>query len=213
MNEQVNLLNQKHEEAIKSSMNESLLTTGEYKVIYVFSVPNSSDHVGRLKVGDATLHTKKRIKDITQSEIDAAARARIDSYAGIMDTVYELEHSELAVRPSLDGEAKHENFRDYEVHEVLMRSGIKKEFARKDKKNGEWFTTDVNTVKRAIKAVINREFYFDANDNYSEIILRDEQNDAVNQTKRFSEMVHLSALNVCYGMRKCVSVKLSLHTV
>lgn len=72
-------------------------------------------------------------------------------------------------------------FGDSEVHDVLNRSGIKKV----DYLDGtEWYKVDLETSKRAIQAVKEGKSYLDQPDSNSkkEIVLRDEQKQAVKQT-------------------------------
>lgn len=63
-----------------SSTSEPLsseLISGAYKVIYAYGIPELETHRGKLKVGDATLHSTKAWDEITQAEPEGAARARI----------------------------------------------------------------------------------------------------------------------------------------
>ena len=73
---------------------------------------------------------------------------------------------------------------DHDVHEVLKRSGIKRpEFLD----GSEWFETDVETAKSAIKAVKEGKSALDSvgstNDD-AHIILRPEQSLAVEKTRK-----------------------------
>lgn len=155
-----------------------------YRVIYVYS-DTHPDHEGRVKVGDTTLHSRKRHDELTLQELEKVARKRIDSYTKTADIDYTLEHVELAVRGvrSTEGENTFESFRDYKVHDVLVRSGHKKVFARQDKSNGEWFDATVDQVRSAIQAVKNYSLYLEP-DAKPVINLRPEQKDAVRRTIR-----------------------------
>ena len=117
-----------------------LFSSAAFGVIYVYSVPNVPAFEGRVKIGDTTLPASiQSVADATQEVMEKAARKRIDSYTKTTDLEYVLEHVELAVRPSSEDPNRLEGFRDYRIHTLLQRNGIAKEFARKDKKSGEWF--------------------------------------------------------------------------
>lgn len=166
-----------------------------YKVLYAYSDTHPA-HKGRLKVGDATLHSGKGLDEVTQSEIEAAARARIDGYTKTADIAYTLEHAELAVREVTELDATGEEvktwkpFRDYDVHSVLMRAGHKKIFARADKSSGEWFEVPVEAVRAAIATVKAGGHYLPALIPGT-ITLRPEQEAAVKQSLRLFKQASL----------------------
>lgn len=175
------------DESIIVAPDEAMTPPASYKVIYVYT-DTHPDHKGRVKIGDATLHTSKASEEITSQEIYEAAKRRIDSYTKTADIVVNILHTELALRPVITVDANgnktptgaYETFRDYKVHEVLMRGGYKKTFTREDKRNGEWFVAPVEVVKTAIAAVKAGDFYFSKAT--SAIKLRPEQEKAVKQT-------------------------------
>ena len=151
-----------------------------YKLIYIFRI-NDEAHRKALKIGDATLHTIKGIEEIVPNceELNSSARERINNYTATAGITYELLHTELAVRN--DGTA----FRDYDVHSVLERSGIKKKFFNTIKKQNEWFEVDLNTAKNAIVAVKNNRKCLEGISvtvNQSPIVFRPEQIEAINKT-------------------------------
>lgn len=158
-------------------------STFSYKLIYVFRI-NDGNHNGCLKIGDATLHTDKHYSSFAPNshELNYAARSRIDSYTSTAGVLYELLYTEIAVSES-NGKIK--AFRDHKVHDVLKRSGIKSKFFDTNKKQNEWFVTDLQTVINAIKAVklgrsaLNIDQITTSN---SPIIFRPEQADAIKKT-------------------------------
>ena len=169
--------------------------TFSYKVIYVFCMPYD-DHKGLLKVGDTTLKTHIPPCEIEPNNhlLNIAAKERIDSYTKTASLKYKLLYTELAV---ITHAGYCHPFRDKDVHKVLMNSRI-----RKVQPNGnsgdEWFETNLDMVKAAIKAVkegkpsISAEFRAD-NKAIEPIELRQEQLDAIEKTiktfKKDNEML------------------------
>lgn len=156
----------------------------KFKLIYVFSMPYET-HKGMLKVGEATLETDIKPNELLPNchTLNQAAKDRIDSYTKTASISYKLEYTELA--RYLDcGEPV--TFSDKDVHKVLMNSGV-----HKVQPNGatgeEWFATNIETVKAAIKAVKNAKSTLSSADLVAEtpqepIDFREEQIDAVNKT-------------------------------
>ena len=169
--------------------------TFSYKVIYVFSMPYD-DHKGLLKVGDTTLKTNIPPCEIEPNSrlLNVAAKERIDRYTKTASLKYNLLYTELAVK--MHAGYCHP-FRDKDVHKVLMNSRI-----RKVQPNGnsgdEWFETNLDMVKAAIKAVkegkpsLSAEFRAD-NKAIEPVELRQEQLDAIEKTiktfKKDNEML------------------------
>ena len=168
----------------------SISSTFEYKLIYVFRI-NDGPHKDCLKVGDATIKTDKCWKDIPEGchDLNVAAKERIDSYTSTAGISYDLLHTEIAVYKDENNKVK--AFRDYKVHEVLKRSGIASKFFDTNKKQNEWFVTDLETVKNAIKAVKSNKSAINSNQittDRSPIIFRPEQKNAINKTiSRFKD--------------------------
>lgn len=126
-------------------------STFDYKLIYIFRI-NDRNHEGCLKIGDATIHTSKNPSSLfpNSSDLNFAAKKRIFEYTQTAGIEFELLHTELAVYTK-NGQIK--AFRDYQVHEVLKRSGIKNKFFDNGKNANEWFICDLATAKNAISAV------------------------------------------------------------
>ena len=63
----------------------------EYKLIYVFRI-NDEAHRDVLKIGDATIKTDKDYTELRPSstELNSAARARIDEYTRTAGISYQL---------------------------------------------------------------------------------------------------------------------------
>lgn len=154
------------------------------KLIYVFSMPYES-HKGLLKVGETTVTTDIKPNSLTPNckTLNQAAKARIDSYTKTASLSYKLEYTELALK--MDSGFSY-TFKDKDVHNVLMNSGI-----HKVQPNGatgeEWFATDIETVKAAIKAVksgiksLSSES-IKKDSKQTAIDFREEQNNAVEKT-------------------------------
>ena len=176
------------------SENEKFVATFEYKLIYVFRI-NDVTHKGVLKIGDATLKTSKKYDAFQPSchELNAAAKKRIDEYTVTAGITYELLYTEIAVY--LDSSNNLKAFRDHMVHNVLKRSGVKNVYFDKAHRQNEWFECDLETAKKAIKAVKDGKTALDGCEittNQSPIILRPEQEDAINKTiKQFSVSHHM----------------------
>lgn len=158
--------------------------TYSYKLIYVFSMPYET-HKGMLKVGEATLKTDIKPNELVPNchTLNQAAKARIDSYTRTASMSYNLEYTELALKT--EGGYSFA-FKDKDVHKVLMNSG-----AHKVQPNGatgeEWFATDLETVKAAIKSVKNGKSTLSSADivretPYETIDFREEQIDAIEKT-------------------------------
>ena len=176
------------------SENEKFVATFEYKLIYVFRI-NDVAHKGVLKIGDATLKTNKKYNAFQPSchELNAAAKKRIDEYTVTAGITYELLYTEIAVY--LDSINNLKAFRDHMVHNVLKRSGVKNVYFDKAHRQNEWFECDLETAKKAIKAVKDGKTALDGCEittNQSPIILRPEQEDAISKTiKQFGVSHHM----------------------
>lgn len=153
------------------------------KLIYVFRI-NDTAHHGCLKIGEATCEDENVFGLSPNSKaLNEAARKRINQYTQTAGIAYDLLYTELTVY----NRGRLRSFNDKEVHNVLERSGIKKKVFDTVNKANEWFITDLETVKRAIAAVkagrsslssaeVTRE--------YSPIVFRPEQQEAINKTKK-----------------------------
>lgn len=153
------------------------------KLIYVFRI-NDDAHKGCLKVGEATCHEDDVLGFAPCCKaLNQAAKARIDQYTQTAGISYELLYTEL----TLFVRDKHFcSFNDKEVHNVLLRSGIKRKTFDINGQANEWFITDLETVKRAITAVKEGKTSLTAAEistDRSPIIFRPEQREAIDKTK------------------------------
>ena len=163
-------------------------STTSYKLIYVFCVHDQA-HEGILKVGDASIDNTLPISQLLPNStlLNQAAKARIKQYSETLGIKPHLLYTELAVKENSDGSGikSLDSFRDYDVHRVLMNSGIEK-VRPNDTQANEWFKTDPETVKNAIKAVKEGRKSLYGKEitdiNNVEIILREEQEDAIRKT-------------------------------
>ena len=160
--------------------------TAERKFIYVQTVDNKSGlfpaYEGAQKVGEGTVSSDDVEADWTPNSefLRAIAPKRIKQYMTTSGLPFELGWVELAYKKSTKSW-----FHDHEVHEVLKRSGIGHP---KHLEGNEWFETDLETAKKAIKAVKDgRSFISDIQAEYKtekvKITLRPEQDAAVKQTQ------------------------------
>ena len=166
--------------------------TFEYKLIYIFRI-NDNAHKDVLKIGEATIHTKKKYNELVNNctELNQAAKERINSYTNTAGIKYELLHTEVAVREiEKNGENIIEAFSDHDVHSVLNKSGIKREKINSTT-GKEWYKVDLETSKNAIIAVKENRKSLLANQITKEvnpIIFRPEQEKAIKETiKQFKE--------------------------
>lgn len=156
----------------------------EKKLIYVQTADNSKNeypiYKGLEKVGDASvpademeINTKPNSEDLRN-----AADKRINQYMKTAGVRHDLQWAELAWDKN-----RGKFFTDHEVHEVLERSNIEKDMITD---GNEWFRTDLETVKKAIKAVKEGKTSLDLTDEGQgiEIKLRPEQKEAIIKTKR-----------------------------
>lgn len=164
-------------------MNNRFTSTFTYRLIYIFRINNKS-HDGVLKIGSATVHTDLPLDTLTPNcrELNQAAKKRINDYTSTAGIVYDLLHTELAVYK--DGD-RIKAFLDKKVHEVLLRSGIKKEHFETDRKQNEWFRTDLDSAKNAITAVKEGRMCLGQSEitqGKSPIVFRPEQKEAIEKT-------------------------------
>ena len=120
----------------------SINETFSYGVIYVYSIPDKK-HKSRLKVGSATVASYNP----TQENINTAAHERIKQQTKTADIPYILEHVTLAITND------NKYFSDYDVHEVLKRSGYERKSENIKNSHSEWFEVSLEVVKNAIQAV------------------------------------------------------------
>lgn len=160
-------------------------STFEYKLIYVFRI-NDEQHKDLLKIGDATVHTDKSATELFPNckELNKAAKDRINEYTKTASIEYELLYTELAIKDSSNG-GMPKAFRDKAVHNVLLRSGVKRHEFKIENAGKEWFKTDLETVKKAIVAVKESRSSLnpgDVTEDESPIVFRPEQAKAIKDT-------------------------------
>ncbi len=157
------------------------------KLIYVFRIPDAT-HNDCLKIGEATFEDGNITLPPNSAALNKAARARINQYTKTAGIAYDLLHTEIAI--TVRGGAVL-GFNDKEVHDVLLRSGIKRKVF--DQVNGanEWFCCDLETAKKAIAAVKEGRKALHASDitvGRSPIQFRPEQREAIDKTlKQFKK--------------------------
>lgn len=166
---------------------QEMYTTAERKFIYIQTVNNESGlfnaFEGTQKIGEGTISSDDIETDWSPNSdfLRTVAPKRINQYMKTSGLPYRLGWVELAYKKSTKSW-----FHDYDVHNVLKRSGIK----QADQLEGtEWFKTDLETAKAAIKAVKEGKNYLNAPTDESfvaepVITLRPEQEEAVAQTQK-----------------------------
>ena len=150
------------------------------RLIYVFAIADNQ-HEGSLKIGETTLADNIDPASTTPNSegLNKAAKERIDQYTKTAGISYELLYTELTLY--IRG-GRICSFNDKQVHNVLERSGIK----RKEFKGAtEWYSCDLETVKRAITAIKEGKESLGAGEvthTENPIIPRPEQKNAVERT-------------------------------
>ena len=155
-------------------------STFKNRLIYIFRI-NDTAHLGCLKIGETTAPDGLGFKPNCK-ELNDAARKRINEYTKTAGIKYELLHTELTMFVK-GGNIK--NFNDKHVHDILLRSGIKKKNFDIDGKANEWFVCDLSTAKNAIEAAKNEQTCLDASQKSvgkSPVTFRPEQLRAIEQT-------------------------------
>ena len=176
------------------SAERTFKNTFSYKLIYVFAIPDDA-HAGSVKVGDTKLDTDLTPDRLQPNckELNQAALERIRSYTKTAAVDVTLLHTELAIRTiqKKDGSFNTESFRDYDVHRVLLNSGIKKKTFGDKKLGNEWFCCDDVTAIKAITAVKHGDAAIDMlipMDKFIPISFRPEQKEAIEKTvKQFKK--------------------------
>lgn len=154
------------------------------KLIYVFAIPDDA-HKDCLKIGETTLDEDDGSNLDNNSEVlKQSAHKRIRQYTKTAGIAYELLYVESTIFIM-----NHMilSFNDKQVHKVLERSGVKKKEFEAVEGADEWYCCDLETVKKAIKAVKHGENSLKPRDvsvGKNPIILRPEQRQAVDKTKK-----------------------------
>ena len=154
------------------------------KLIYVFRI-NDTAHLGCLKIGEATSDNDNIWGlEPNSKALNEAAKKRINQYTQTAGISYDLLYTEVSI---YSDKGKIFGFSDAEVHNVLIRSGIKRKTFDTQNKANEWFETDLETVKNAIKAVKEGKQSLGAHqitEDKNPIVFRPEQKDAIDKTKK-----------------------------
>ena len=177
-----------------NSAEKTFKNTFSYKLIYVFAISDDA-HAGSVKVGDTKLDTDLTPDRLQPNckELNQAALERIWSYTKTAAVDVTLLHTELAIRTiqKKDGSWNTESFRDYDVHRILLNSGIKKKTFGDKKLGQEWFCCDEVTAIKAITAVKHGDASIDTlipMDKFIPISFRPEQTEAIEKTvKQFKK--------------------------
>ena len=124
-------------------------STLKAKLIYIFTIPDEA-HRGLVKIGEATLDesTDSTLQPNCKA-LNQAAKKRIDQYTKTAGIDYNLRYTELTL--SIHGGVI-TTFNDKQVHEILLRSGIKRHDFTKKNQGREWFECSVETAIAAINA-------------------------------------------------------------
>uniref|UniRef100_UPI002FE39BF5 Eco57I restriction-modification methylase domain-containing protein n=1 Tax=Ligilactobacillus sp. TaxID=2767921 RepID=UPI002FE39BF5 len=154
--------------------------TAERKVIYVQNVDRKMGipaYEGAEKVGETSVDDFEIDATPNSDDLHRIAEKRVKSYMTTSGLRYEIPWVELAYRKK-----DRTWFRDSDVHTVLRRSGIRN---KPGLEGNEWFETDVETVKDAIKAVKEGKNSIEAPiaGDGAKIVLRPEQEEAIVKTQ------------------------------
>ncbi|WP_239458065.1 Eco57I restriction-modification methylase domain-containing protein [Limosilactobacillus alvi] len=157
-------------------------STTTRKLIYIQTADNKDGmwpaYKGLEKIGEASIDDYEIDARPNSDDLKKAAERRINEYMKTAGVPHKLQWTELAYR-----KYDHSWFRDYDVHDVLERSGVKK---TEITEGNEWYQTDVDVAKKAIQAVKEGKRSLDAPAPTSKpkIVLRPEQAAAVDKTKK-----------------------------
>ncbi|MGT2951008.1 restriction endonuclease [Streptococcus cuniculi] len=166
---------------------QELYSTATRKFIYIQTVKNEKGlfnaYDGSQKIGEGSIPEEDLEADWSPNSdfLRKEAPRRIKQYMTTSGLPYILGWVELAYKKSTKSW-----FRDTDVHRVLTRSGITHS---KYLEGNEWFETDLETAKEAIKAVKEGREYLqnisaELPESKVEIELRPEQKEAVSKTKK-----------------------------
>jgi hypothetical protein len=155
------------------------------KLIYVFRI-NDEAHRGCWKIGETTYDGSADYLLLRpcSTELNNAARKRINEYTQTAGIVYDLCYTESTI---YNKGKEILSFNDKEVHNVLLRSGIKRKVFDKSNNANEWFITDLETINKAITAVKEGRMSLSAgevNIGRDPIIFRPEQKAAIDKTEK-----------------------------
>lgn len=161
----------------------------EQKLIYVYRI-NDTAHEGILKIGEASCNAGMAYFAFEPNckELNAAAKDRIRHQTQTAGVTFELLYTEATAY------MKGKNlivFQDHDIHDILVRSGIKRKIFDTEHKANEWFYTDLETVKKAIAAAKEGRTSLNTSEitkDRSPVIFRPEQTEAIEKTiKQFKK--------------------------
>lgn len=161
----------------------------EQKLIYVYRI-NDTAHEGILKIGEASCNAGMAYFAFEPNckELNADAKDRIRHQTQTAGVTFELLYTEATAY------MKGKNlivFQDHDIHDILVRSGIKRKIFDTEHKANEWFYTDLETVKKAIAAAKEGRTSLNASEitkDRSPVIFRPEQTEAIEKTiKQFKK--------------------------
>ena len=161
----------------------------EQKLIYVYRI-NDTAHEGILKIGEASCNAGMAYFAFEPNckELNVAAKDRIRHQTQTAGVTFELLYTEATAY------MKGKNlivFQDHDIHDILVRSGIKRKIFDTEHKANEWFYTDLETVKKAIAAAKEGRTSLNASEittDRSPVIFRPEQTEAIEKTiKQFKK--------------------------
>lgn len=161
----------------------------EQKLIYVYRI-NDTAHEGILKIGEASCNAGMTYFAFEPNckELNVAAKDRIRHQTQTAGVTFELLYTEATAY------MKGKNlivFQDHDIHDILVRSGIKRKIFDTEHKANEWFYTDLETVKKAIAAAKEGRTSLNASEittDRSPVIFRPEQTEAIEKTiKQFKK--------------------------
>lgn len=166
---------------------QELYSTATRKFIYIQTVKNENGlfnaYDGSHKIGEGSISEDDLEADWSPNSdfLREAAPKRIKQYMITSGLPYTLGWVELAYKKSTKTW-----FHDKDVHKVLTRSGINHS---KYLEGNEWFETDLETAKQAIKAVKEGREYLqniieETPQAETRIELRPEQKEAVAKTQK-----------------------------
>ena len=161
----------------------------EQKLIYVYRI-NDTAHEGILKIGESSCNAGMAYFAFEPNckELNATAKDRIRHQTQTAGVTFELLYTEATAY------MKGKNlivFQDHDIHDILVRSGIKRKIFDTEHKANEWFYTDLETVKKAIAAAKEGRTSLNASEittDRNPVIFRPEQTEAIEKTiKQFKK--------------------------
>ena len=170
-------MDEKPESEFFEPKQELFKTTADRKVIYV-QTGKWDRYKGAEKVGETTTDNLEIDSRPNSDDLRNVANQRVKQYMRTSGVPFTVQWAELAYRKK-----DHTWFHDYDVHDVLERSGVKKS---KKLEGNEWFEADVETAKKAIQAVKEgrKSINVPLKNEEFQIKLRPEQKEAIKKTKQ-----------------------------